>query len=265
MARVYVRSSLPTASHHFNNSYHPTVPLNSIEQDASTFQTSFYSALPSFSEGSRKRGLVTTGHVQVLQTRPQLLVGWLGTLPPGVGLDFPDLSQTLLSPKTDTASLIITRIPFYYIRITLHQPYAIGSDSERIRESRKIGIDSVEKPLALTKQMSPGYLDGNAQPSQAIHPSIRGHLNLRPFHVFSFRLIRDPDIPEAPGSGNIFTLSSLSSRVPGACRAIAKKSLQVFHTLAPSYSEVFSSLNERPQAGRKSSVLSVVGNLEFPY
>ena len=204
----------------------------------------------------------------------QLLVEWLDTLPPEVDLDYPDLSQALLSPKTDRRRIavqsIITRTAFYHIRFTLHRPYAIGADSERMRESRKIAIDSAEKLLALAKQTSPGYLDGNSQPSQAIHPSIRGHLNWRPFHVFSagmfftFQLIRNPNIPEAPKFRQhlhtVFSLLQSSGSMP-----VAEKSLQVLHTLAPLYSENFGSLDDRLRAEHKASVLSVVGNLEFPY
>ncbi|KAF9649321.1 hypothetical protein BDM02DRAFT_3094934 [Thelephora ganbajun] len=204
----------------------------------------------------------------------QLLVEWLETLPPEIDLDYPDLSQALLSPITSRRRIavqsIITRTAFYHIRFTLHRPYAIGLDSEKTKESRKIAIDSAEKLLALAKQTSPGYLDGNTQISQAIHPSIRGHLNWRPFHVFSagmfftFQLIRDPDIPEGhkfrQHLRTVFYLLENSGSMP-----VAEKSLQVLHTLAPLYSEEFYAMDERLQAEHKASILSVVRNLDFPY
>ena len=204
----------------------------------------------------------------------QLLVQWLETLPPEVDLDYPDLSQALLSPVTGRRRVavqsIITRTAFYHIRFTLHRPHAIGADSEKTRGSRRIAIDSAEKLLALAKQTSPGYLDGNTQTSQGIHPSIRGHLNWRPFHVFSagmfftFQLIRNPDIPEAykfrQHLRTVFSLLDNSGSMP-----VAEKSLQVLHTLAPLYSEEFYSLDERLQADNKANILSVVRDLEFPY
>jgi len=204
----------------------------------------------------------------------QLLVEWLETLPPEIDLDYPDLTQALLSPVTNRRRIavqsIITRTAFYHIRFTLHRPYAIDPDSEKGRESRKIAIDSAEKLLALAKQTSPGYLDGNTQTSQGIHFSIRGHLNWRPFHVFSagmfftFQLIRNPDMPEAPKFRQhlraVFSLLENSGKMP-----VAEKSLQVIHTLAPLYSEEFYAMDKRLQAEHKASVLSVVRNLEFPY
>lgn len=204
----------------------------------------------------------------------KLLLQWLETLPPEIDLDYPDLSQALLSPATDRRRIavqsIITRTAYYHIRFTLHRPHAIGLDSEKTRESRKVAIDSAEKLLALAKQTSPGYLDGNTQSSQAIHPSIRGHLNWRPFHVFSagmfftFQLIRDPNIPEAQKFRQhlptVFSLLENSGGMP-----VAEKSLRVLRTLAPLYSEDFYSMDERLQAEHKASVLAAVRTLEFPY
>ena len=211
---------------------------------------------------------------ETFKRNDQLLAEWLETLPPEIDLDYPDLSQALLSPVTSKRRVavqsIITRTAFYHIRFTLHRPYAIGPDSEKTRESRKVAIDSAEKLLALAKQTSPGYLDGNAPAAQAIHPSIRGHLNWRPFHVFSagmfftFQLIRDPDIPEAPKFRQhvrtVFALLENSGSMP-----VAEKSLQVLRTLAPLYEEEFYGMDERLQMERKASILSVVRNLEFPY
>jgi hypothetical protein len=203
-----------------------------------------------------------------------LLVEWLDTLPSDIDLDFPDLSQALLSPITSKRRIavqsIITKAAFYHIRFTLHRPYAIGADDEKTRESRKIAIDSAEKLLALAKQTSPGYLDGNPQSSQAIHPSICGHLNWRPFHVFSagmfftFQLIRNPDTPEAPKFRQhlrtVFSLLEHSGSMP-----VAEKALQVLRTLAPLYSEEFLAMEERSRAEYKANILSVVRNLEFPH
>ena len=204
----------------------------------------------------------------------QLLLQWLETLPPEIDLDYPDLSQALLSPATNRRRIavqsIITRTAFYHIRFTLHRPYAIGLDSERTKESRKVAIDSAEKLLALAKQTSPGYLDGNIQPSQAIHPSVRGHLNWRPFHVFSagmfftFQLIRNPDMPQTPKfRQHLYTVFSLLENSGGM--PVAEKSLQVLRTLAPLYSEDFYSMDERLQAEHKASILAAVKSLEFPY
>ena len=211
---------------------------------------------------------------ETFKRNDQLLVEWLETLPPEIDLDYPDLSQALLSPVTGRRRVavqsIITRTAFYHIRFTLHRPYAIGLDSEKTRESRKIAIDSAEKLLALAKQTSPGYLDGNTQASQGLHPSIRGHLNWRPFHVFSagmfftFQLIRDPDIPEAPKFRQhvhtVFSLLENSGSMP-----VAEKSLQVLRTLAPLYSEEFYAMDEQIQAEQKANILSAVRSLEFPY
>ena len=211
---------------------------------------------------------------ETFERNDHLLLEWLETLPPEVDLDYPDLSQALLSPVTSKRRIavqsIITRTAFYHIRFTLHRPYAIGVDCEKTRESRKIAIDSAEKLVALAKQTSPGYLDGNGQTSQAIHPSIRGHLNWRPFHVFSagmfftFQLIRNPNISEAPKFRQhlrtVFSLLEHSGSMP-----VAEKSLQVLHTLAPLYSEEFFAMNERSRKEHKANVLSLVRNLEFPY
>ena len=211
---------------------------------------------------------------EIFKRNDQLLVEWLETLPSEIDLDYPDLSQGLLSPVTSKRRVavqsIITRIAFYHIRFTLHRPYAIGADCEKMRESRKIAIDSAEKLLALAKQTSPGYLDGNAQTSQAMHPSIRGHLNWRPFHIFSagmfftFQLVRNPDIPEASKFRQhlriVFSLLEHSGSMP-----VAEKSLQVLHTLAPLYSGEFFALDERSRAEHKANILSVVRNLDFPY
>jgi hypothetical protein len=204
----------------------------------------------------------------------QLLVEWLETLPPEIDLDYPNLSQALLSPDTNRRRIavqsIITRTAFFHIRSTLHRPYAIGPDSERTRESRKITIESAEKLLVLAKQTSPGYLDGNTQSSHAIHPSIRGHLNWRPFHVFSagmfftFQLIRNPGIPEAPKfRQHLRTVVSLLEN--SGSMPVAEKSLHVLHTLAPLYSEEFYSMDERLQAETKANILTIVRGLEFPY
>lgn len=211
---------------------------------------------------------------ETFKRNDRLLVEWLETLPAEIDLDYPDLSQALLSPKTSKRRVavqsIISRIAFYHIRFTLHRPYAIGADCEKTRESRKIAIDSAEKLLALAKQTSPGYLDGNGQTSQAIHPSIRGHLNWRPFHVFSagmfftFQLIRNPNIPEASKFRqhlrSVFSLLEHSGGMP-----VAEKSLQVLRTLAPLYSGEFFAMDERSRVERKANILSVVRNLEFPY
>ena len=211
---------------------------------------------------------------ETFKRNDQLLVEWLQTLPAEIDLDYPDLSQALLSLVTNKRRMavqsIITRTAFYHIRFTLHRPYAIDADCEKTRESRRIAIDSAEKLLALAKQTSPGYLDGSSQSSQVIHPSIRGHLNWRPFHVFSagmfftFQLIRNPDSPEAPKFRQhlhiVFSLLEHSGSMP-----VAEKSLQVLHTLAPLYSEAFFAMDERSRAEHKANILSAVRNLEFPY
>jgi hypothetical protein len=81
---------------------------------------------------------------------------------------------------------------------------------------------------------------------------------------FTFQLIRNPDIPEAPKFRQhlrtVFSLLENSGSMP-----VAEKSLQVLHTLAPLYSEEFFAMDERLQAEHKASILSVVRNLEFPY
>lgn len=211
---------------------------------------------------------------ETFKRNDQLLVQWLETLPSEVDLDYPDLSQGLLSPTTSrrrtAVQSIIIRTAFYHIRFTLHRPYAIGPDSGRTRESQKVAIDSAEKLLAMAKQTSPGYLNGDPQTSQAIHLAIRGHLNWRPFHVFSagmfftFQLIRNPEIPEAPKFRQhvrtVFSLLEGSGSMP-----VAEKSLQVLRTLAPLYSEEFFSLDERVQAENKANILSIVRSLDFPY
>lgn len=211
---------------------------------------------------------------ETFKRNDQLLVQWLETLPSEIDLDYPDLSQALLSPTTSkrraAVQSIIIRTAFYHIRFTLHRPYAIGSDSGRTRESRKVAIDSAEKLLALAKQTSPGYLNGDSQTSHAVHLSIRGHLNWRPFHVFSagmfftFQLIRNPDIPEAhkfrQHVHTVFLLLENSGSMP-----VAEKSLQVLRTLASLYSEDFSALEERVQAENKTNILSIVRSLDFPY
>ena len=202
------------------------------------------------------------------------LVEWLETLPQEIDLDYPDLSQALMSPATSRRRVavqsIITRTAFYHIRFTLHRPYGIGPDCEKTRESRKIAIDSAEKLLALAKQTSPGYLDSNAQESQAMLLSFRGHLNWLPFHLlsagmfFTFQLIRNPNIPEASGFRQhlrtVFSLLENSGSMP-----VAEKSLHVLHNLAPLYSEEFYAMDERRRAEYKANILEIVGKLEFPY
>jgi len=266
---------LAIASHHFNTQL-PSYCPPEIDRTGRLYFPNVALFRLAFITGEIVENAVSLRPVtyESFKHNDQLLVKWLETLPPEIDLDYPDLSQALLSPDTNRRRIavqsIITRIAFYHIRFTLHRPYAIGPDSERTRESRKIAIESAEKLLALAKQTSPGYLDGNMQTSQAIHPSIRGHLNWRPFHVFSagmfftFQLIRNPNIPESPKFRQhiraVFSLLENSGSMP-----VAEKSLQVLHTLAPLYSEEFYAMDERLQAEHKSSILSVVRNLEFPY
>jgi len=268
---------LAIASHHFNTQFPSYCPP---ELDKDKTGPLYYPNIAlfrlAFILGEIMESAVSLGPVtyETFRHNDKLLVKWLDTLSPEIDLDYPDLSQALLSPATNKRRIavqsIITRTAFYHIRFTLHRPYAIGPDSEKTRESRKIAIDSAEKLMALAKQTSPGYLDGNNQPSQAIHPSIRGHLNWRPFHVFSagmfftFQLISNPNIHEAPKFRQhlrtVFSLLESSGSMP-----VAEKSLQVLHTLAPLYSEEFYVMDGRLQAEHKASILAVVRGLEFPY
>jgi hypothetical protein len=266
---------LAIASHHFNTQL-PSYCPSELDKTGKLYLPNIALFRLAFILGEIMENAVSFGSVtyETFKRNDQLLVEWLETLPPEIDLDYPDLSQALLSPLTSrrrvSVQSIITRTAFYHIRFTLHRPYAIGPDSEKTRESRKIAIESAEKLLALAKQTSPGYMDGNTQISQAIHPSIRGHLNWRPFHVFSagmfftFQLIRDPDLPEAPKFRQhirtVFSLLENSGSMP-----VAEKSLQVLRTLAPLYSEEFFAMNEQLQAEHKAGILSVVRNLEFPY
>ena len=266
---------LAIASHHFNTQL-PSYCPPELDRTGRFYLPNVALLRLAFILGEIMESAVSLRPVtyETFKRNDKLLVEWLDTLPPDIDLDYPDLTQALLSPVTGRRRIavqsIITRTAFYHIRSTLHRPYAIGPDSERTRESRKIAIDSAEKLLALAKQTSPGYLDGNTQTSQAIHPSIHGHLNWRPFHVFSagmfftFQLIRNPDIPEAPKFRQhlwtVFSLLENSGSMP-----VAEKSLQVLHTLAPLYSEEFHAMDERLQAEHKANVLSIVRNLEFPY
>ena len=266
---------LAIASHHFNTQL-PSYCPSELDKTGKFYLPNIALFRLAFILGEIMENAVSLRPVvyETFKHNDQLLVEWLETLPPEIDLDYPDLSQALLSPVTDRRRIavqsIITRTAFYHIRFTLHRPYAIGPESEKTRESRKIAIDSAEKLLALAKQTSPGYLDRNSQPSQAIHPSIRGHLNWRPFHVFSagmfftFQLIRDSDLPEAPKFRQhvrtVFSLLENSGSMP-----VAEKSLQVLRTLAPLYSQEFYAMDERLQAEHKASILSVVRSLEFPY
>ena len=266
---------LAIASHHFNTKL-PSYCPSELDRTGRLYLPNVALFRLAFILGEIMENAVSLLPVtyESFKRNDRLLVQWLGTLPPEIDLDYPDLSQALLSPATDRRRIavqsIITRTAYYHIRFTLHRPHAIGLDSENARESRKVAVDSAEKLLALAKQTSPGYLDGNTQPSQAIHPSIRGHLNWRPFHVFSagmfftFQLIRDPGIPEAPKfRQHLFTVFSLLENSGGM--PVAEKSLQVLRTLAPLYSEDFCAMDERLQAEHKASILATVKNLEFPY
>ena len=266
---------LAIASHHFNTQL-PSYCPSELDKTGNFYLPNIALFRLAFILGEIMENAVSLRPVtyETFKRNDQLLVEWLETLPPEIDLDYPDLSQALLSPVTGRRRIavqsIITRTAFYHIRFTLHRPYAIGLDSEKTRGSRKVAIDSAEKLLALAKQTSPGYLDGNTQASQALHPSIRGHLNWRPFHVFSagmfftFQLIRDPDIPEAPKFRQhvrtVFSLLENSGSMP-----VAEKSLQVLRTLQPLYSEEFYAMDERVQAEQKANILSVVRGLEFPY
>ena len=266
---------LAIASHHFNTQL-PSYCPPELDETGKYYLPNIALFRLAFILGEIMENAVSLRPVtyETFKRNDQLLVEWLETLPQEIDLDYPDLSQALLSPATGRRRVaiqsIITRTAFYHIRFTLHRPYAIGPDSEKTKESRKIAIDSAEKLLALAKQTSPGYLDGNTQTSTAIHPSIRGHLNWRPFHVFSagmfftFQLIHDPDVPAASKFGQhirtVFSLLENSGSMP-----VAEKSLQVLRTLAPLYSEEFHAMDERLQAEHKASVLSAVKNLEFPY
>ena len=266
---------LAIASHHFNTQL-PSYCPPELDKTGKFYLANIAIFRLAFILGEIMENAVSLRPVtyETFKRNDKLLIEWSETLPPEIDLDYPDLSQALFSPATGRRRIavqsIITRIAFYHIRFTLHRPYAIGPDSEKTKESRKIAIDSAEKLLALAKQTSPGYLDGNTQASQAIHPSIRGHLNWRPFHVFSagmfftFQLVRDPDIPEAPKFRQhvrtVFSLLENSGSMP-----VAEKSLQVLRTLAPLYSEEFHAMDERLQAEHKANILSVVRSLEFPY
>jgi hypothetical protein len=246
---------LAIASHHFNTQL-PSYCPSELDKTGRLYFPNIALFRLAFILGEIMENAVSLRPVayESFKRNDQLLVEWLETLPPEIDLDYPDLSQALLSPDTNRRRIavqsIITRTAFFHIRSTLHRPYAIGPDSERTRESRKITIESAEKLLVLAKQTSPGYLDGNTQSSHAIHPSIRGHLNWRPFHVFSagmfftFQLIRNPGIPEAPKFRQhlrtVISLLENSGSMP-----VAEKSLHVLHTLAPLYSEEFYSVDER--------------------
>lgn len=267
---------LAIASHHFNTKFPSPRGPPELDKTGQLYVPNVALFHLAFILGEIMESAVSLRPVayEAFKRSDELLVEWLEALPPEIDLDYPDLSQALISPMTNRRRIavqsIITRTAFYHIRFTLHRPYAIGPDSEKTRESRKIAIDSAEKLLALAKQTSPGYLDGNTQSSQAIHPSICGHLNWRPFHVFSagmfftFQLIRHPNVPEAlkfrQHLRTVFSLLENSGSMP-----VAEKSLQVLHTLAPLYSEEFFSMDERLQAEHKANIMAVVGNLEFPY
>ena len=266
---------LAIATHHFNTRL-PSYCPPELDRTGRLYHPNIALFRLAFILGEIMEHAVSLSSVSYssFKSNDQLLVQWLETLPPEIDLDYPDLSKALLSPATDSRRIavqsIITRTAFYHIRFTLHRPYAIGADCEKTRESRKVAIDSAEKLLALAKQTSPGYLDGNSQMSQALHPSIRGHLNWRPFHVFSagmfftFQLIRNPRISDAPKFRQhlltVYSLLENSGSMP-----VAEKSLQVLHTLAPLYSEEFFAMDERVRAERKANILSIVRNLEFPY
>lgn len=266
---------LAIASHHFNTQL-PSYCPPELDKSGRLYHPNIALFRLAFILGEIMDDAVSLRPVtyETFKRNDQLLVEWLETLPPDIDLDYPDLSQALLSPVTSKRRIavqsIITKTAFYHIRFTLHRPCAIGSDCEKARESRKIAIDSAEKLLALAKQTSPGYLGGNPQTSQTIHPSIRGHLNWRPFHVFSagmfftFQLISNPNISEAPKFRQhlrtVFSLLEQSGSMP-----VAEKALQVLHTLEPLYSEEFFAMGERSRAEYKANILSVVRNLEFPY
>ena len=268
---------LAIASHHFNTQL-PSYCSPELDKTGRLYHPNIALFRLAFILGEIVDDAVSLRLVkyETFKRNDQLLVEWLETLPLEIDLDYPDLSQALLSPVTSKRRIavqsIITRTAFYHIRFTLHRPYAIGSDCEKTRESRSIAIDSAEKLLALAKQTSPGYLDGNSQTSeaQAIHPSIRGHLNWRPFHVFSagmfftFQLIRNPDVSEGlkfrQHLRTVISLLEQSGSMP-----VAEKSLQVLHTLAPLYSEEFLAMDERSRVEHKANILTVVRNLDFPY
>jgi hypothetical protein len=156
--------SPPITSTH---SYHPTAHLNSIRPDDFT---SKYRSVPPRLHPRRDHGercFVAPGHIRDFQTQRPVACRMAGDSTPR---DRPRLPRSLSGvaiPAHDRRRIavqsIITRTAFYHIRFTLHRPYAIGPDSEKTRESRKIAIDSAEKLLALAKQTSPGYLDGNTQ------------------------------------------------------------------------------------------------------
>ena len=266
---------LAIASHHFNTQL-PSYCPPELDKTGRLYLPNIAVFRLAFILGEIMDDAVSLRQVtyETFKRNDQLLVEWLDTIPPDIDLDYPGLSQALLSPVTSKRRMavqsIITMTAFYHIRSTLHRPYAIGPDCEKTRESRRIAIDSAEKLLALAKQTSPGYLDGNPQTSQVIHPSICGHLNWRPFHVFSagmfftFQLIRNPGISEAPKFRQhlrtVFSLLERSGSMP-----VAEKALQVLHTLAPLYSEQFLAMDERSRAAHKASILSTVRNLDFPY
>ena len=266
---------LAIASHHFNTNL-PTYCPPELDKAGQLYHPNIALFRLAFILGEIMEDAVSLRAVpyETFKRNDELLVQWLETLPPEIDLDYPDLSQALLSPVTAKRRIaiqsLVTRIAFYHIRFTLHRPHAIGVDGEKARESRKIAIDSAEKLLALAKQTSPGYLDGNSQTSQVIHTSIRGHLNWRPFHVFSagmfftFQLIRNPRTHEAPKFRQllrtVFSLLENSGSMP-----VAEKALQVLHTLAPLYSEEFYNMDERLRAENKANILSAVKNLDFPY
>lgn len=206
------------------------------------------------------------------QAKDRLLTGWLESLPPELDLDEFRMARSLSSPITSVRRLgvqsIIIRTAYYHIRFTLHRPFAGVKESKKMNESLEVAVASADKLLSLAAQTTPEVLATNSGAS--ILSPIHGHLNWRPFHVFSaamfftFQLIQAPDQLGA-SLFRSYVRRSLGFLEQSRKMPVSEKALTVLVTLAPLYSEDFLALSPQDREKEKASILSTVKTLAFPY
>lgn len=212
--------------------------------------------------------------------KDQLLTDWIGSLPSDVVLDESCIVRYLSSPVVSIRRLgvqsIVLLSSYYHMRFTLHRTYAgpsrTLSDSS---QSLDIAVNAADRLISLAAQTSQEFVAlESGIPIGSTHtlPHVHGHLNWRPFHVFSaamfftFQLIRSPDQPGA----NLFRSHVRRSlRILNTERlnhvSVAEKSLKVLLTLEPLYSEEFLALDGHGREHQKAAILSTVKDLDFPY
>lgn len=209
-----------------------------------------------------------------------LLTDWISSLPTDVDLDEYRIVRYLSSPVISVRRLgvqsIVLLSSYYHMRFTLHRPYAgaltTSSDSS---QSLDIAVNAADRLISLATQTSQEFIvldSGMAASPSHIIPHVHGHLNWRPFHVFSaamfftFQLIRSP---EQPGANLFRSHVRKSLKILHSERlnhvSVAEKSLTVLLTLEPLYSEEFLALDRRGRERKKEDILSVVKTLDFPY